>query len=83
MIGLRNADHHAVDANWMNGHGGGMQRPDNMQSPTDENGQFTMPEDFDPSQIPTDENGEFDRSQMKHGRKGNFQPQENQEIASS
>ena len=67
----------------MNGHGGGMQRPDNMQSPTDENGQFTMPEDFDPSQIPTDENGEFDRSQMKHGRKGNFQPQENQEIASS
>ena len=67
----------------MGGHGGmNRQRPD-MQFPTDENGQFTMPEDFDPSQIPTDENGEFDRSQMKHGSKGDFRPQENQEIASS
>jgi len=68
----------------MGGRGGfgGGQMPDNFQLPTDENGEITMPEDFDPSQmqgrggqrpdnfeLPTDENGQIDRSQFKnHGK---------------
>ena len=68
---------------------GGGQRPGNMELPTDENGEISMPDDFDPSQFggdmqpPTDENGEFsmpddfDPSQMQGGRfKGGQMPED-------